>query len=58
MTKGLYYKTFYGRNLRIYGWGQEPTLERSTWKMVHLGKLKPYLQTLDYNWKACQGQTL
>ncbi len=56
--RSLYYKTFYGRNLRIFiinlcvclwqaftaksnvwGWGQEPTLEWSTWKVLHKGRL-------------------
>jgi hypothetical protein len=26
---------------------REPTLERSTYKVLHLGRLLPYLQTLD-----------
>jgi hypothetical protein len=31
----------------ICGWGQESTLEWSTLKVFHLGRLWPYLQTLD-----------
>jgi hypothetical protein len=56
------YEAFYGRNLWIFmirpwqafpaqsivcGWGQELTLERSTWKVLHSGSLRLYLQTLD-----------
>jgi hypothetical protein len=62
-ARGLHYKTFYGRNLRIFiiswsvcpwqafpawsnncGWGQEPTLQPSTWKVLHSGRLWPYPQ--------------
>ncbi len=31
----------------VCGWGEEPTLEGSTWQVLHSGSLRPYLQTLD-----------
>ncbi len=36
----------------------EPTLKRSTWKFLYLGRLQPYLQILDQAGKAGKGQTL
>ncbi len=36
----------------------EPTLEWSTWKVLHLGSLRPYPQTLDEAGEACQEHTL
>jgi len=36
----------------------EATLEWSTWKVFHSGRLQPYPQTLDWARKACQRQTL
>jgi hypothetical protein len=42
----------------ICGQGQEPTIEWSTSKVLRVGKLRPYPQTLDSAGKACQGQTL
>jgi hypothetical protein len=38
--------------------GQEPTLERSTWKVIYSGMFHIYLQALDYTGKACYGQAL
>jgi len=31
----------------VCGWGQKPTLEWSTWKVLHSGRFQPYPQTLD-----------
>jgi hypothetical protein len=31
----------------VCGWGQGPTLEWSTWKVLHLCRLQPYPKTLD-----------
>jgi hypothetical protein len=42
----------------VCGRGQDPTLEWSTWKVLHSGRLQPYLQTLNQAWKACQGATI
>ncbi len=38
--------------------GQEPTLDWSKGKVLHLGRLWPYPQTLDQAGKTCHGQTL
>ncbi len=38
--------------------GQEPTLEWSTFQAFHLGRLRPFSQTLDQVGRACQGQSL
>jgi hypothetical protein len=35
-----------------------PYLRLTTWKVLHLGMLWAYLQTLDYVGKACHLQTL
>ena len=40
------------------GQGQEPTLEWSTLEMLHMGRLRSYLQTLDKAGKAFKGQAL
>jgi len=42
----------------VCGPGHEPTSELSTLRVLHLGRLQNYLQTLDSAGKACQGQTL
>ncbi len=42
----------------VGGYGQEPTLEWSTWKVLLLGMLRPYPKILDQAGMACQGQTL
>ncbi len=43
-------------SLMFVGKEEEPTLEWSTWKALHLGRLRSYPQTLDKTGKACQGQ--
>ncbi len=35
-------------------WDQEPSLDRSTRKVLHSGRLQPYSQTLDQAGKACK----
>ncbi len=42
--------------VRVYG--QESTQEWSIWTFIHLGRLRPYSQTLDLADSACKGQTL
>ncbi len=42
----------------ILKWVSEPTLEWSSWKVHHSGRLCTYAQSLDLAGKACQGQTL
>ncbi len=42
----------------VCGLGQEPTPDWTAWKVLHSGKLWPYVQTLDKAGKACQVQTL
>jgi hypothetical protein len=38
--------------------GAYPTVEHFKAKMLHLGWLQPYLQTIDKPVNACQGQAL
>ncbi len=38
------------------GKARTPTLGSKTWKVLQLGMLQAYLQTLDYAGKAYQGQ--
>ncbi len=37
----------------VYGQGQEPTLEGSSFQALHTGRLWPYLQTVHQSEKAC-----
>ncbi len=47
----------YEENEVLWIWSHEPTLDWSTWNVLHLGKIQPYPQILDYAAKPCQAQT-